>query len=162
MPEQQLTLAPFYRGWEEYQRLLIEALTPLTDEQLAINASIGERPIWNIVAHIVATRVGWFQGLMGEGDPFLIELDDWDLDGAPPRSAAELIDGLERTWAMIDECLNRWTPENLDDAFSRERPHGVVTRTRQWVIWHVLEHDMHHGGEVSLTLGNHGLATPEL
>jgi hypothetical protein len=27
-------------------------------------------------------------------------------------------------------------------------------------VWHVLEHDLIHGGEVSLTLGMYGLATP--
>lgn len=162
MPEGTLTLAPFYQGWAEYQRLLIEALAPLTAEQLALQASPGQRPIWLIAAHIIGTRVGWFQGLLGEGDPALAELDPWDADGAPPRSTAELIRGLEMTWAMIEECLNRWTPTNLDDAFTRQRPHGAVTRTRQWVIWHVLEHDIHHGGEISLTLGNHGLAAPDL
>jgi uncharacterized damage-inducible protein DinB len=25
-------------------------------------------------------------------------------------------------------------------------------------VWHVAEHDLHHGGEISLTLGVHGLA----
>ncbi|HEX4716084.1 MAG TPA: DinB family protein [Ktedonobacteraceae bacterium] len=29
--------------------------------------------------------------------------------------------------------------------------------TRQWIIWHVIEHDLHHGGEISLILGTHGL-----
>jgi uncharacterized damage-inducible protein DinB len=162
MPVEQENLTPFYRGWEEYQRLLIDALRPLTAEQLAIDASVDERPIWYLVAHIIGARIGWFQGLMGEGDPSLAELDVWDVDGAPQRSAAELIDGLERTWAMIADCLKRWTPANLEDIFTRERPSGQVQRTRGWVIWHVLEHDIHHGGEISLTLGNHGLAAPDL
>jgi uncharacterized damage-inducible protein DinB len=29
--------------------------------------------------------------------------------------------------------------------------------SRSWVIYHVLEHDLHHGGEISLNLGMHGL-----
>src|SRR5438105_1590813 len=29
--------------------------------------------------------------------------------------------------------------------------------TRAGVVWHVMEHDLHHGGELSLTLGMHGL-----
>ncbi len=24
------------------------------------------------------------------------------------------------------------------------------TYTRQWVIWHLIEHDLHHGGELPL------------
>jgi uncharacterized damage-inducible protein DinB len=34
--------------------------------------------------------------------------------------------------------------------------------SRSWVIYHVLEHDLHHGGEVSLTLGIHGLQALEM
>jgi uncharacterized damage-inducible protein DinB len=31
--------------------------------------------------------------------------------------------------------------------------------TRQWIIWHVLEHEILHSGEISLALGNAGLTT---
>lgn len=154
------SLTPFYRGWEEYQRLLIAALAPLTPEQLALAVAPGQRPIWLIAAHIIGTRVAWFRR-MGEGAA-VAEYDPWDMDGAPPRTAAELITGLEATWAMISDCLDRWTPAMLDEAFRRERPDGVVMRTRQWIIWHVIEHDLHHGGEISLTLGTNGLAAPDL
>jgi uncharacterized damage-inducible protein DinB len=34
--------------------------------------------------------------------------------------------------------------------------------SRSWVIYHVMEHDLHHGGELSLTLGIHGLPSPNL
>ena len=156
-----LTLAPFYRGWEDYQRLLIGALAPLTPEQLVLQSGPGQRPIWLLTAHIVGTRIGWFDRL-GEVGADLLPLDRWDAHDATPRTAAELIDGLERTWALIAACLARWTVANLDQEFTYQRPDRAVTRTRQWIIWHVIEHDLHHGGELSLTLGNHGLAAPDL
>ena len=155
------SLTPFYRGWEEYQRLLVDALAPLTPDQLALAVAPGQRPIWLIAAHIIGTRVAWFQRI-GEGDEELAAYDPWDLDGAAARTAAELITGLEATCAMIRDCLDRWTPAMLGDEFSYQRPHGTMTRTRQWVLWHVLEHDLHHGGEISLTLGTNGLAAPDL
>jgi uncharacterized damage-inducible protein DinB len=39
------------------------------------------------------------------------------------------------------------------------RPGSDKTRsyTRQWIIWHVLEHDLYHGGELSFALGAQGL-----
>jgi len=36
------------------------------------------------------------------------------------------------------------------------------TRTRQWIIWHILEHDTYHGGGLFLTLGMDGRPTSEL
>ncbi len=33
---------------------------------------------------------------------------------------------------------------------------------RGWVVWHVMEHDVHHGGEISQILGSHGLSGLDL
>jgi uncharacterized damage-inducible protein DinB len=156
------TLAPFYQGWGDYQALLSDALAPLTAEQLALQATPGQRPLWLLAAHIIGTRIGWFRRMGEADDPALAPLDLWDEDGAPPRTAAELVSGLEQTWAMVAACLDRWTPADLDTPFTWERAGSPRTRTRQWIIWHVLEHDLHHGGEISLTLGNHGLTALDL
>jgi len=57
---------------------------------------------------------------------------------------------------MLDGCLRRWTPNDLTVEFSRPG-HDPSASTRQWVIWHLIEHDLHHGGEISQILGSHGL-----
>src|SRR5215211_6842845 len=124
------TLAPFYKGWEEYQGLLIEAIAPLSAEQLALSVAPSQRPVWLLAAHIIGTRVGWFQGVLGEGDATVAAFDPWDAEGAPPRTAGELGEGLEATWRMIAGCLERWTPAMLDDRFTTRRGRE---RTRHWV-----------------------------
>ena len=159
MSDETRTLASFYSGWQTYQEMLVRAVSPLSDEQLALRAASSLWPAWQLAAHIISCRVGWFHLLMGEGSPALAPYHDWDLDDAPPRTAAELVDGLEATWRIVRDCLDRWTPAMLEDSFTT--PRGV-TRTRGWVIWHVLEHDLHHGGELSLTLGMHGLPALDL
>ncbi|HEX6844203.1 MAG TPA: DinB family protein, partial [Actinomycetota bacterium] len=84
-----------------------------------------------------------------------LSLDDagWEDDEDHPRGAEELVDGLTRTWALIDDCLRRWTAEDMDADIQGLRR----THRRGWVVWHVLEHDLHHGGEVSQILGSNGL-----
>ncbi|MBF6590129.1 MAG: DinB family protein [Ktedonobacterales bacterium] len=154
------TLAPYYRGWDSYQKLLVEMVAPRTDEELAVRAAEGLRPAWMIAAHIVAARVWWFHSVLGEGDADLEAMRTWDDDDQPPRQAAELEMGLEKSWRLIHEVLARWRPADLAAEFPRRGHDGTVTR--QWVIWHVIEHDLHHGGELSLTLGMHGLLVPEL
>jgi hypothetical protein len=41
---------------------------------------------------------------------------------------------------------------------------GLRAHQRGWVVWHVLKHDLHHGGEIGfslgLSLGLHGLPAP--
>ena len=153
------SLLPFYDGWGRHNDLLIEAIQPLTDEQLQLRAAEHLRPVWLLAAHIIGTRVGWFNLVMGEGDEAFARFEPWDYDGAPVRSAGELVAGLAGTWRQLRECLQRWTPADLEATFPR--PNGEAW-TRQWVIWHVLEHDISHGGELFLTLGMHGLTTPDL
>ncbi len=59
---------------------------------------------------------------------------------------------------MIDDRLRRWTSDDLAVEFSRERRTGTETFTRAWVIWHLIEHDLHHGGEISQILGSNGVS----
>jgi len=37
-----------------------------------------------------------------------------------PRDASELVPALESTWTIVEECLDRWTPDMLQDEFPRE------------------------------------------
>jgi uncharacterized damage-inducible protein DinB len=94
-----------------------------------------------------------------------LSLEDagWEDDERRPRTASELTEAFERTWAMIDETLRRWTAEDLAVEFSRTRRNGEVeTFTRAWAVWHLIEHDLHHGGEISQILGTNGIPAPEL
>jgi uncharacterized damage-inducible protein DinB len=159
MAHDESRLSRFYDGWKPYQDLLVEALGPLTDEQLAIRAAPQLRALWELVAHMLAARVYWFHRVLGEGSAELAPMNDWDDEGMPQRSAAELIYGFNASWAMIDACLQRWTANDLDEIKTTGNGSRV---SRQWVIWHVIEHDLHHGGEFSFTLGMNGLAAPDL
>ena len=157
MAEQQTNLLPFYKGWDAYQALLIKAIAPLSSEQLALRVAPHLRSVGENVAHIISGRVSNFHMVMGEGSAEMAPLEEWDLPGAPPRSAAELISGLEDTWQMISMALVRWTPANLDDVFVEMENEKPIRFTRQWIIWSTIKHDLHHGGEVSFTLGTHHL-----
>jgi uncharacterized damage-inducible protein DinB len=172
------TLEPFLEGWAGYQRLLLDAIRPLNAEQLASRTAPFQWAVWQLASHMAGTRAYWFHEVLGEGDEevghmFAVEsttvpdlpLEDagWEDDEDHPRTAAELVDALERTWPMIEDRLRRWTVEDLEVEFSRTRRNGEIqTFSRAWVVWHLIEHDLHHGGEISQILGTNGLPAPEL
>jgi uncharacterized damage-inducible protein DinB len=163
MAEDTSTLAIFYQGWQNYQQLLIKAIAPLSTEQLMLRASPGLRTIDEIVLHMIGARARWFHDLMGVGDQEFAQMGKWDRSGEPKRDAAELVCGLETTWHVMQEALASWTPEDMQYSYKGEPDEGEAeTFTRQWVIWHLIEHDLHHGGEASLTLGIHDLQAPGL
>ena len=164
MSEQQLSLLPFYKGWDIYQQKLVAAIAPLTVEQLATRPSPHHWSVGMIMTHVVANRVWCFHEKMGEGPADIADYTLWDNavceeNFNPNHSAATLVTGLERTWQMIHHTLARLTPADLEESIAirnwlgQERP----PRTRQGLIWGVLEHDIYHGGEISYMLGTNGL-----
>ncbi len=156
------TLADFAVEWEHYQDLLIGALEPLTAQQLELRAAPDLRSIRLIATHIVGARARWLRRFLGEGDPDLDDVMTWDRPEQPARTADELVDGMRRTWSALHGCLERWTEADLAHTIEREYHGETAALSRRWVIWHLIEHDLHHGGEVSFSLGMHGLAAPDL
>jgi uncharacterized damage-inducible protein DinB len=149
------------RGWEVHQDRLAATIAGLELDQLRLRAAPDLWSIQMLAAHVVAARAWWFHGWMGEAGEELARLDAWDDDeGLTDRTGAELAGGLERTWAVIADRVASWSATDLEREFQRptlnadgERP----LRSRLWIIWHLVEHDLHHGGEISFSLGMHGI-----
>lgn len=151
-----------YKGWHLYQEVMIRALAPLNVEQLALRASPNLRSVAEIAAHVIGARARWFHSLMGEGGEEFRAFVNWDRRGARVRTAEELVSGLEATWAGMHDVIARWTPEQWENTWPGEDASEPGEITRQWVIWHVIVHDVHHGGEISITLGAHGVPALQL
>ncbi len=162
MTNGETTLLPLFKGWDAYQELLAKTIAPLSREQLALRAAPHLRSVGMIAAHIVGARVRWFHRLMGEGSADIHSLGMWDRPEAPARGAEELVQGLEESWELIQFALAHWTLADLDYVFEGTYSGEEYSLTRQWIIWHVIEHDLHHGGEISITLGAHGLMGMDL
>ncbi len=158
MTEQQRSLSLFYKGWDRYQWSLVTAVAPLSSEQLRFRLA-HHWPIGRIAAHVIAARVWWLCSRAGEeGSADLVPMEHWDTTGEPLHEARELVRGLELTWEVIANVLERWTPADLSLVLEA-RPDDPNERTKQWIIWHLIEHDISHGSEISGVLGAHGLPT---
>jgi uncharacterized damage-inducible protein DinB len=165
--EHMLPLAVVYQGWDAFQRDLVKAVAPLSDEQLALPVAPTHWPIGMLVQHIVNDRIWWFNLWMGEGTPEEASFMHWEeeQEGKSVHSAAELVAGLKATWSMIERALARWTVADLAQVFETPATLTEAERkifgpsTRQEIIWHVLRHDMHHGGELAVGMGGYHLPT---
>lgn len=161
--EQAVPLAVVYQGWDGYQHELIKIVAQLTPEQLALPVAPHHWSLGQAVQHIVTDRAWWFHVWVGEGGPEILSLTNWDGKGQPVRSLAELVAGLEASWALIESALARYTVADLGRVYDppaslseREREiFGPITL--QEIIWHVHNHEHHHGGELAVGLGEHQL-----
>ncbi len=162
MPPTQSTLETVYENWATYNAKLRAAVAPLTAEQLTAHPAPHLWPLGQIVQHIISVRAGWFSGTLQDEDAAMSAYMEWGQRESPWRDGAELARGLDETWAFIESRLRRWSPEECAQTFPDEWDGQTWDVSRSWVIYHVLEHDLHHGGEASLILGMNGLATVDI
>ena len=156
------TLDVIYQNWRGYQQKLRDCIAPLTGDQLSLQPAAHMWPLEQIVQHIITVRAGWFSGTLQEEDAAMTAYMEWGQRESPSRSGAELARALDETWAFIEACLQRWTPADCAMTFPDEYDGTITYVSRNWVIYHVMEHDLHHGGEASLILGMNGLRAPDL
>jgi uncharacterized damage-inducible protein DinB len=155
--EDNFTLTTFYTSWQAYQDHIKESLAPLTAEQLELRAAPHLRSVGENALHIIGCRAGWFTHVLGEDCDGLKAYTEWDEPGAPARTPAEMVQALDHTWQCMADCLARWSSDDMRQTFQDDWDGKIVHLSRAWIVWHVMEHDLHHGGELSLTLGMHGI-----
>ena len=78
------------------------------------------------------------------------------------KTPGEPLKWLELSWQMIETTLNTWTVADLARTYRHIREGKLYAVTRQWTIWRVMSHDLHHGGQIALMLGLQGIDVPEL
>lgn len=169
MTEQASPLVTFYKqGWENHQQALVATIAPLSPAQLALPIAPHYLSIGGVLAHMIDARASWFCGWMGEENAAIARWrEERSRDEQVVHEAAALVAIFEKTWQMISSAMDRWTSADLEQLFSPPASHQTWLRsqgleeesahTRQWIVWHVLEHEIHHGGELSLALGMSGL-----
>jgi uncharacterized damage-inducible protein DinB len=142
------------RHWRAVRRGLFSALDQLADEQLAFVPREGMWSLGTVARHIANTEEGWFRYVATR------ELDEWPpfVEEAPAtvesikNLLAEVHDRTETYLGTVDEA-------DLDGTIAA--PWGE-TLTLRWILWHVLEHEIHHRGEIYLMLGLMGMEAPDV
>jgi hypothetical protein len=137
-----------FESWHDYQEALTRAIAPLTEEQLQHRLLPELRTPGEIAEHVVFGRALHLHRTLGEQAAELTPLLQWDDATNPPRTAAEIVQGLELTWQVITDCLMRGSsrrspggeggidPDDLGAARPRPPPRwGTVAAGCLWPAW---------------------------
>ncbi|MFN2236508.1 MAG: DinB family protein [Anaerolineales bacterium] len=161
-------------GWNGYQKSLVSAVKPLTPEQLAWRPAAKLNSVEELVRHISLGRITWFRRMHAPGSAEISsQVKHWgqDTDGNQyidekkieiAGQASALVHWLELSWQIIDQTLTTWKIADLSQSYRHVWNGTAYAVTRQWTIWRILSHDIHHGGELSLMLGMQGIEAFEL
>lgn len=170
----ELSLAQAFEGWDGYQLSLVHAIEPLTAPQLAWRPAPHLRSVGELARHISLGRITWFRRMDAPGsDAIVRQISEWsqDSDGnqhvveeaiAISEDSAQLVRWLEMTWSMIAATLESWSVSDLSITYHHRWNDQLYNVSRQWTLWRIMAHDIHHGGELSLMLGMQGIEAFEL
>lgn len=142
-----------FESWQDYQEALKRAIAPLTEEQLQRRLLPGRRTPGEIAEHIVFGRALHLHRTLGDAAEELTPLIRWEDADDPPHTAAEILLGLDLTWRVITDSMQRGSPI---EAVNEEAALTLQT------IWGLLDHDLPHAGQLSLLLRADGLPGVEI
>jgi uncharacterized damage-inducible protein DinB len=151
-----------FSGWEGYQQSLVSAIGSLTPEQLTHRLAPQAPSAGAVAAHIAYGRIGWFAQMGAAGAAELLEevapWQPWEVvDPRFEETPDDLLALLGKSWNMVEATLNAWTVEDLAATFHLHYNGKLRDVSRQWVIWRVMAHDIHHGGQITILLAAQGI-----
>lgn len=133
--------------WSQVRQDLLATIDKFENQELTWRPFEGSMSAGRIMLHIADAEEGWFRYVVtGQRDDWP---DDYVLENYPTKAAikALLTEVHDETVAFLD------TLEAGDLQKRIAAPWNDSTFSLGWIIWHVLEHEIHHRGELSLMLG---------
>jgi uncharacterized damage-inducible protein DinB len=137
-------VAQMFAHWEEVRAGLLATIDRFEEHELAFVALPGGWPAGEVMLHIAEVEDIWLHSVVrGE----LGEIGYWLRDY---HTKAAIRDVLARARERTQRFLDSVTLTDLDNRYTGRDGAAYPLR---WIIWHVLEHEVHHRGELSMTLG---------
>lgn len=141
--------------WKAVRDGLNEALEQFSDEELHFRPAKGLWSLGEVALHIADAEEGWFEYVVRR------RLLEWpansDLQAYPIM--AEIQRRLQEVHGRTETFLEPLSSEDLDQIV--QAPWGGQFPLH-FVLWHVLEHEIHHRGEIYLMLGLLGRQAPDV
>jgi uncharacterized damage-inducible protein DinB len=151
-----MELSHLLHYWDTVRETLFEALDKLTDSQLDFTPAPGLWSLRRVACHIALAEEGWFRYQVTR------ELDDW-----PEINDAEAVyPSVASVKVLLEEVHARTRAFLSEDGEAKMAMDIPVTWGNsvklEWIVWHVLEHEIHHRGEIFLMLGLQGIEAPDV
>lgn len=146
LKDSRMKLDQYFGHWRQVHADTLATVARFSQTELVYAPYAGSWSVGEIMLHIANAEDGWFRYVA------LRQTNEWPADFTLARypTVAHIQSLLRQIHAQTQSCLAGWEMADLDRHVVA--PWGD-TFTLEWIIWHVLEHEIHHRGELSLILG---------
>lgn len=134
-----------FNHWEQVRADLLSTIAKFDEAELAFTPFKGAWPVGQIMLHIAECEDHWLHGVVRHEFELPVH---YNLADHPTKAAIkQVLEGAHRRTLLF---LHNLDEDALDQLYQTK--YGELFPLR-WIIWHVLEHEVHHRGELSLILG---------
>lgn len=149
-----MNAAEYFDHWEKIRRDLMRAVALLRDEDLEFRPSQSyPRTVGDILRHIVNVEDGWIHYVIRR------EYEAWPAEDSGGTKSVEAIrTELERVHRKTMRYLSQVQAEDFNRIIQVPQD---GTPKLGWILWHVLEQQIHHRGELFLCLSLLGHDRPK-
>jgi DinB family protein len=157
------TVRSAFIKWPHFNAQLRDTVAGLTDAQLAEQPSPERWPMWATIGHLACQRVFSLCDAAGEPGAETTPFTDagnncpGDEDLEHVMSPQELAAALDSTFRIVEDRLDTWTFESLDEEIRHPEWDPNWVRTRGAILQRVFAHDVYHTAELNEWLGRAGL-----
>ncbi len=141
-----------FSHWEQVREGLLLTIDKFDDSELVFSPFKNSWPVGQIALHIADCEDHWIHGVVKHEINSRIPCKITDY---PTKS--DIMEILNRTHKKTISFLNSLDEKDLAATYCTP---DQETFSLYWIIWHVIEHEIHHRGELSLIhglLGREGL-----
>jgi uncharacterized damage-inducible protein DinB len=132
--------------WSQIRSGLIATIESFDESELALIPFEGSWSVGQIMLHIADAEDGWLRYAITH------ELDEWPkmytLENYPDK--ASIVQALDEVHTRTIAYLSELSEMDLTEKV--KVPWGEEIQI-MWIIWHLIEHEVHHRGELSFILG---------
>lgn len=146
-----------YRHWEtDLRPFTLSALRKLTPEQLTWKPEGWHRSAWDLALHMADCEWHWIYRNALKKEPWEAR---WESNQF--ANLEQLID----FWNRIHKATLEWLQDSPVTELNRKFPLPYIefpAATMNWLVYHVLEHEIHHRGQLFMLMRMQGLNPPEI
>ncbi len=135
-----------FSHWKQVREDLLSTIDKFKEEELSYIPFDSSMTAGQIMLHIGEAEEGWFRTFISKE---LEEWPDFDLEDYPTTEAIKA--QLTVIHSRTEKYLESLNADDLEQSITH--PGRDFRLALGWIIWHVLEHEIHHRGELSLILG---------
>lgn len=152
---------------EDVRKETLEGVSHLTKAQLFQNPIEGEFPIGAYLMHLAECDISWLETISGIPQLEVLKkrsfFDKWyDPSGesVPPKEPLEVKEYFE-TIALARknflDYISTLADSELEENINIKGSRGEMNFSKKWIIYHILEHEAHHRGQMFMLIRKAGL-----